>query len=377
MSGLTSEQIMLRIERTDHEALRASANAFDTAAEAFANVRGRMNGVILDTHQMWDSTAGRSFGVHSQEVLRGLGDVGYTLGFLGRNLRDHAKVVEDAKIALPSLRKGPPERPYLTTDIALATIMERLAEVFHDSEIKVKKAFFSWGAQAPGKLPIPGLPPPEKLSWWEGLLFGPGPAPTWVTKDGDPWLGPGSPLQYPPGSEAERAQGEPYGYDEDGNLVPAWQAAYPDEYYPFQENGGGAIFRWVLRAGRGARGAQNADEFMDTVRASHGWRDGHINVHIREYYNLPRGADVPQWMRDEFTRLVRAAGENSGKVFRWDLRGTAGNQATNTIIYRDPNTKKWIAVQFYQNGPRAGEFATAFEPTPAQLNAMLRQNALG
>jgi len=336
-----------------------------------------MNGVILDAHQMWDSTAGRSFGIHSQEVLRGLGDVGYTLGFLGRNLREHAKIVEDAKVALPSLRKGPPEAPYRTTDIALATVMERLAEVFHDSEIKVKKAFFSWGAQAPGKLPIPGLPPPEKQSWWEGLLFGPGPAPTWVTKDGDPWHGPGSALQYAPGSKAAQELGEPYGYDEDGNLVPAWQAAYPDEYYPFQESGGGgAIFRWIARAGRGgraARGVQNADEFMEAVTGSHGWRPGHIERHIREYYHLPPGADVPPWMRTEFTNLVRAAGENSGKVFRW----STGGQPTNTIIYRDPNTKKWIAVQFHQEGQYAGEFATAFEPTPAQLNAMLRQNALG
>jgi uncharacterized protein YukE len=373
VSGLSSEQIMLRIERTDPETLRASAKAFDVAAQEFANVRGRMLGVISDTQHLWDSTAGRSFGTHSQEVLRGLGDVGYTLGFLGRNLREHAKIAEDARTALPSLRKGPPDHPYMPTDVALANVIEGVAKVFHDSELKVKKAFFSWGATAPGKLPLPDLPPPEKQSWWEGLLFGPGPAPTWVTKDGDPWLGPGSVLQYPPGSKWEREQGEPYGYDEDGNLVPAWQAAYPDEYYPFQENGGGAIFRWIARAGRASRGVQNADEYMEAVTRSNGWRPGHIERHIREYYNLPPGADVPPWMRTEFTRLVRDAGANSGKVFRW----STGDSPTNTIIYRDPNTKKWIAVQFHQTGPRAGEFATAFEPTPAQLNAMLRQNALG
>jgi hypothetical protein len=78
-------------------------------------------------------------------------------------------------------------------------------------------------------------------------------------------------------------------------------------------------------------------------------------------------------MRDEFTRLVRSAGENSGKVFRW----SSGGQPTNTIIYRDPNTKKWIAVQFHQEGEYAGQFATAFERRRRSLNAMLRQNALG
>ena len=358
MSGLPVEQIILRIERTDPETLRASAKAFDAAAEQFATVRGRMLGVISDTHQLWDSTAGRSFGTHSEQVLRGLGDVGYTLGFLGRHLRDHAKLVEDTKPVLPTLRKGPPEHPYLGTDVAIANVLEGIAKVFHDSETTLKQAFFSWGATAPGKLPVPPLPPPAKQAWWESLLFGPGPEPTWVTKDGDPWHG----------------QGDPYGYDEDGNLVPAYQAAYPDEYYPYQEGGGGgAIFRWVLRAGRAARGVRDADEFMEAVTSSHGWRPGHIDVHVREWYHLPRNAEVPQWMKDDFTRLVRAAGENSGKVFRW----RTGDSPTNAIIYRDPDTKRWIAVQFHTEGQYAGEFATAFEPTPAQLNAMLRQNALG
>jgi uncharacterized protein YukE len=362
LTGLTPEQIMLRIERTDPETLRASAKAFDAAAEAFGGVRGRMLGVISDTHRMWNSAAGRAFEAHSEEVLRGLGDVGYTLGFLGRNLREHAAVAESARSALPLLRKGPPDHPYMSTDIGIQNIIEGTAKVFHDSELKLKKAFFSWGATAPGKLPIPALPPPEKQSWWESLLFGPGPEPTWVDKDGDTWHG----------------QGDPYGYDEDGNLVPVYMAAYPDEWYPYQEaGGGGAIFRWLLRAGRAARGVRDADEFMEAVTSSRGWRPGHIERHIREFYNLPEDAEVPQWMRDEFTRLVRSAGENSGKVFRWQLRGETAPQPTNTIIYRDTNTKKWIAVQFYENGPRAGEFATAFEPTPAQLDAMLRQNALG
>lgn len=373
LTQLTTQQILLRAERTDPETLRASAKAFETAAEQFGNVRGRMNGVILDTHQMWDSTAGRSFGAHSGTVLRGLGDVGYTLGFFARNLREHAQLAEETRTAIAPYRGKLPANPYYAPDIPTQNVLDRIAVVFHESEVKIRKAFFSWGAQAPGKLPIPGLPPPEKQSWWEGLLFGPGAYPTWVTKDGDPWVGPGHPYVYPPGSKEYEEQGEPYGYDEDGNLVPAWQAAYPDEFYPFQENGGGAIFRWIARAGRSGRGVQNADEYMEVVTGSHGWRPGHIERHVREYYNLAPNADVPVWMRDEFTRLVRGAGENSGKVFRW----STGGQPTNTIIYRDPDTKKWIAVQFHQEGPYAGQFATAFQPTPAQLNAMLRQNALG
>jgi hypothetical protein len=119
---------------------------------------------------------------------------------------------------------------------------------------------------------------------------------------------------------------------------------------------------------------------MDVVKGSYGWRDGHIDRHVREFYNLPKGADVPPYMKDEFAKVVQAAGANSGKVFRWTLppgEGETERQATYAIIYRDPNTKKWLAVQFYQSGPRAGEFATAFEPTPSQMNRMLQENALG
>jgi hypothetical protein len=107
---------------------------------------------------------------------------------------------------------------------------------------------------------------------------------------------------------------------------------------------------------------------MEAVTSSHGWRPGHIERHIREYYNLPPGADVPPWMRTEFTRLVRDAGANSGKVFRW----STGDSPTNAIIYRDPTTKKWIAVQFHQTGPRAGEHEVHARRLAQRLAAAVR-----
>jgi len=101
-----------------------------------------------------------------------------------------------------------------------------------------------------------------------------------------------------------------------------------------------------------------------------------MDPHIRDFYNLPKDQPVPQWARDNFVEAVGNAGAKSGKVFNWSLRGQDGPQSTFANLYRDPNTKKWLAVQYYADGQRAGEFASAFEPTTEQIDAMLRQNAV-
>jgi hypothetical protein len=46
------------------------------------------------------------------------------------------------------------------------------------------------------------------------------------------------------------------------------------------------------------------------------------------------------------------------------------------VIHDDQETSQWIVVQFHTGGNYAGQFATAFRPTPRQLAAMLRQNAV-
>ena len=46
------------------------------------------------------------------------------------------------------------------------------------------------------------------------------------------------------------------------------------------------------------------------------------------------------------------------------------------MLYNDPGTKRWVVVQFYKEGKRAHEFATAFMPTEAQKAAMLEEIAI-
>jgi hypothetical protein len=373
MSDLPVEEQIRRIQRTRPDQLRASAQVFEDAQEQFRHVRGVMNGVSVDTINMWDSGAGTSFRGYADVLLRGLGDVGYTLGFFARNLREHAKIAEEVQNELPRWKTGVGGHGYLQKDIALQNIFDGILEHFRTSEVRVRDAFWKWGEAAPGKLPVPQLPPPAEQSWWESLLFGPGPEPSWLTKDGDTWHG----------------DGEPYGYDEEGNLVPAHRAAYPGEWYKYQQSGlpVGQILKWLARGGRAAGPAfrsadEAADAMMAIVKRSHGWRPEHIDRHIKEFYRLDPDPAVPapQWARDEFVRMMRTAGAESGKVFRWSLPPEAGTnvrQSTYAILHRDPNTKQWLVMQFYQSGPRAGEFATAFKPTPSQLTRMLQENALG
>jgi hypothetical protein len=69
---LTPEEIAARADATQPDVLRSAARAFDAAAAQFSQVRGRMNGVILDTGQLWDSYAGRRFDSYSQQLMSGL-----------------------------------------------------------------------------------------------------------------------------------------------------------------------------------------------------------------------------------------------------------------------------------------------------------------
>jgi hypothetical protein len=54
-------------------------------------------------------------------------------------------------------------------------------------------------------------------------------------------------------------------------------------------------------------------------------------------------------------------------VFDWDTRG----QPTSAHLARAEG--KWFVVQFFKEGPRAGELATAFIPNLAQLTTILRK----
>ena len=120
--------------------------------------------------------------------------------------------------------------------------------------------------------------------------------------------------------------------------------------------------------------AQNADDLAALVRGSYGWRASHIDRHIREWYRLADDAPVQPWMREEFLDMVVQSGIKQGKVFQWSLRGESGAQPTYSVL-RYTNGR-WLVSQYYANGARAGEFATAFEPTARQLARMLQQASI-
>jgi hypothetical protein len=108
LSQLPIEVIIERIERTWPEDLRSAAKAFETAEDELFQVRGRMNGVILDTHTMWDSGAGRSFTGASEQVVKGPAEVGYTLGYLARQFRAHADATDQTRAELQPFRAPNP-----------------------------------------------------------------------------------------------------------------------------------------------------------------------------------------------------------------------------------------------------------------------------
>jgi uncharacterized protein YukE len=372
VTQLSTEEIITRIEDTKPDVLRAAAQAFDACEQDLLQVRGRMNGVIADTHQMWDSTAGRSFGNASGTVLKGLGNVGYTMGYVGRNLRAHADAADKARAALQPYRSNAPgPHPYVQSDAIKQSKVDAIAHEFHESEVRVRKALYSWGEQAPFGIPIPELPPKSEQAWWKDALFGEPPDTAWVTADGEPI--------------AMQNQGAaPYGYDEDGNLVPAHQATYPGIYDPRGILGvtPGGIFKFLNRIPKTTKNPMpvtNGDEFLEMVHNSQGWRPGHRDRHLREFYNLKPNDPIPDWMRTRYDEVIRKAGEQAPRVFNWKLKGKDGPQPTYAILYKDPDTNKWIALQFYQDvkGQKFPlHFANAVEPTAHQWDEMMRAGAL-
>ncbi len=173
-----------------------------------------------------------------------------------------------------------------------------------------------------------------------------------------------------------------FGVDEDGNVVPAFMAdpsvgRDPDE--PL-ENGSsvGLLLGFIATGAKPARSIAAATEDMTAlIRRSHGWRPEHMDRHLREFYHLKKAAVTEPWQRAEFLRIISAAGAKQGKVFTWRVPSTeGGTQATYAVLYNDPGTKRWVVVQFYKEGKRAHEFATAFMPTEAQKAAMLEEIAI-
>ena len=235
------------------------------------------------------------------------------------------------------------------------------------------------GAAAPGGIPLPE-PPPRPPATWKTFLFGDGYPAGWYWVDAD-----GGMPRYDLRSDVPFDQYDPehpvYGYDEWGRLVPAYRAPMPLPIEIQEAGVGGGLLRLLARVAKvapsGARAiAPEADELATLVRGSYGWRPGHIDKHIREWYHLGKDAPVEPWMKDEFLSMVVRAGTSQGKVFRWTLRGEEGLQPTYAVLRYEQSAGRWMISQYYAEGARAGEFATAFAPTARQLARMLQEAAI-
>lgn len=369
MDSETEAVVLAHLQATDGPTLARAATGMSEAYDALWRLRGRIAGLRVDTITSWDSASGESVRGHLETIEGALASLGGQLSLMSEKVRAHAALVEPTREDVRAeILRSYTEGPSLdaTEDVGY------LLYPFHESEKALTEALWEYGALAPGEIPLPE-PPPRPDGDWKTFLLGDD-FPDywfWVDEDGDP-LGPDDDA--------------PYGYDEWGELVPAYQAAMPVPGQ-YQEAGipVGPLLRMLTRAGKlggaaasGARAiAPSADDLAALVRSSYGWRSSHIDRHIREWYRLADDAPVQPWMRDEYLRLVVESGTRQGKVFQWSLRGEQGAQPTASVLRYDQASRRWLVSQYYLGGERAGEFATAFAPTARQLARMLQQSAIG
>jgi hypothetical protein len=136
----------------------------------------------------------------------------------------------------------------------------------------------------------------------------------------------------------------------------------------------GAILRWMRRSGRPVHtGDEAVDEVVENVLGSSAWRPTHVDDKIREWYKLGRNDPIEPWMRDDFLYRIGRAGSKAQKVFPW----SAGPDKTYAILYWDPDHKRWLCVQFFRDGERAGQFASVYSPSAEKVAEMMQKAALG
>lgn len=369
--------VLSRMNHADGDGLIRAAKGMDTAYEEFWKARGRVAGVRTDLVDHWDSASGRRLLDYLETVENALAEVGGALSIMAEKLRAHGQVINTTRDTVRDLVVQGYQDPLSVTDSDLDAPLQD----FLDSERALTTDLWTYGALAPGAIPLPE-PPPRPPGDWKTFIFGDGYPAGWY------WLGPDGefPDDHQWGDNPDLGAFDPdnplYGYDEWGNLVPAYQAAMPVPMEIQEASIGSGLLKLLGRAAKGAGVApsgaraiaQNADDLAALVRGSYGWRPSHIDRHIREWYRLADDAPVQPWMRDEFLDMVVQSGVRQGKVFQWSLRGEAGMQPTYSVL-RYQNGR-WLVSQYYANGSRAGEFATAFEPTARQLARMLQQAAI-
>lgn len=379
MDSDTEAIVVSRINHADGDGLIRAADAMDAAYDRFRTTRGRVAGVRVDLVNEWDSASGRTMLDHLETVDNALAEVGGALMIMSEKLRAHGQLINTTRSSLRDLLVQGYQDPLSVS----SSDLDALLQGFLDSERALASDLWTYGALAPGGIPLPE-PPPRPPGNWKTFLFGDGYPAGWYWLDAD-GKSPG-PGYFGSGDDVDPGAFDPnhplYGYDEWGNLVPAYQAGMPVPMELQEAGVGSGLLKLLGKLAKGAAAtssgaraiAQNADDLAALVRGSYGWRASHIDRHIREWYRLADDAPVQPWMREEFLDMVVQSGIKQGKVFQWSLRGESGAQPTYSVL-RYTNGR-WLVSQYYANGARAGEFATAFEPTARQLARMLQQASI-
>lgn len=372
------ERVAARLSNTDETQLLRAADGLQAAYDHFRDARGRVAGVRYDLVREWDSASGRAMLTYLDTVEDALARAGGALSAMADRLRDHGRTAGAAREQVRTVAV----EAYMDPLSASTDDLDGPLQAFLTSEQTLTDALWSHGAAAPGGIPLPE-PPPRPPATWKTFLFGDGYPAGWYWVDAD-----GGMPRFDLGSDVPFDRFDPehpvYGYDEWGRLVPAYRAGMPLPIEIQEAGVGSGLVKLLGLAAKAARVAPSgaraiapaADDLATIVRGSYGWRPAHIDRHIREWYRLGKDAPVETWMRDEYLSMVVQAGTKQGKVFTWTLRGEEGLQETYAVLRYEQSAGRWMVSQYYTAGSRAGEFATAFEPTARQLARMLQQAAV-
>ncbi len=388
------DESVTRIRTTDAGTLRRAADALDATSRTASSVSRSLGAGAMPSRTEWRGAAADAFQAYEATVRGRLEAVHTALGVIASALRSHAAVADEVHAeadlglhlaaALPPAALGSTDSPWTDAQQRrndILRLLHRAAGTFQASERAMRAVLWSLGEQAPYGIPLPELPPPAPRSWWQTALIGPADVQYWTAANGLRVAVDAEAADHPAVDTSRFDPAAPlYGADEDGNLVPAFMADPSVGTDELLENGPsvGAMLGFIARGAKAARTVEAATNDMSAlIQRSHGWRPDHMDRHIREFYRLKGGAVPEAWHRADFLRIISAAGARQGKVFTWRVPyDKGGTQATYAVLYNDPGTKRWLVVQFYKEGRRAREFATAFIPTEAQQAAMLKEIAI-
>ena len=383
-----------RIRTTDAGTLRRAAAALDATARTAGSVSRSLGGA-QPSRAEWRGPAADAFQAYEATVRGRLEAVHTALGVIASALRSHAAAADDAHAeadrglhlaaALPPVELGSTDSPWTDAQQRrndVLRLLHRAAATFQASERATRAVLWSLGEQAPYGIPLPELPPPAPRSWWQTALIGPADVQYWTAANGLRVNVDDEAADHPGVDTSRFDPAAPlYGVDEDGNLVPAFMADPSVGTDELLENGPsvGAMLGFIARGAKAARTVEAATSDMSAlIQRSHGWRPDHMDRHIREFYRLKGGARPrSRGTGPSSSGSSRRPAPRQGKVFTWRVPyDKGGTQATYAVLYNDPGTKRWLVVQFYKEGKRAREFATAFIPTEAQQAAMLEEIAI-